>query len=401
MTAIRGEYNGKVNKLSTLVKHVLRKLSGTWETLFTFIDTLIGLGYKHWLIGLTACVAAFVVTFFTQVPLTLACCRVETFAGSFFILSTIIVVVFSFLFGFFVIFIALIGGHGEVFLCRTLFEPDFNVLRKLLDNPGIIYANAPTNGIFQEFLITPDGSSFSNISLPIVLNECHRNRSTYEVFQIERLLDLSSELKSDSYRQLVSSIDEIEATPSSFASLTMKSQLIIDDMLRNVNANFTNHQAELSQISPESELSHFIDQLQRVSVQIVEFSTVSRMTALTSTAKRIQLTILQPLETLKNEVVFHLTALELHMNPWIFQLKKTRESLSQTQDFLNAKAFGKVCANYSESFRERLKLSLEVFKNETLRSFSENLGCRPLYDVFNGLRWLICGHIVESINGEL
>lgn len=83
MTAIRGEYNGKVNKLSTLVKHVLRKLSGTWETLFTFIDTLIGLGYKHWLIGLTACVAAFVVTFFTQVPLTLACCRVETFAGSF------------------------------------------------------------------------------------------------------------------------------------------------------------------------------------------------------------------------------------------------------------------------------------------------------------------------------
>lgn len=257
------------------------------------------------------------------------------------------------------------------------------------------------NGIFQEFLLTHDGVHFSNVSLPSVLNECRCNQSTYEVFHIDRLLNLSSGLNFDNYRQLAESINEIEATSSSFSSMTMKSQSVIENMLRNVNASFTSYQSELSQVSPENELGHFIEQLQRVSLQILDFSTVSRMAALTSTAKRIQQTILQPLETLKNEVIFHLTALELHMNPWIVQLRRTRENLSQTQDYLNAKAFGNACANYSENYRERLKLSLEDFREKANVILTENLGCQPLYDVFNGLRWLICGHIVESISGEI
>lgn len=400
LTKIRDQLNEKVNKFSVLAQHVLGRISSIWETVFSIMQTLIDMGYRNWMIGLTACVAGLVVTLFIQIPLSLSYCHVETFASSTFILSTVVIVVFSFLLGFFVIFAALVGGHGEVFICRMLFEPDFNVLRKLFDNPGIIYANAPTSGIFQELLVAADGVQFSNVSLPIVLNECRRNQSTYEVFQIDRLLNLSHELNYENYQKLAESINGIEATANAFSSLTVKSQSIIGNLLRNVNASFTTYQIELSQISPENELSHFIDQMQRVSLQILDFSTVSRMAALTSTAKRIQSTILQPLEALKNEVVFHLTALELHMNPWVVQLKKTRENLSQTQDFLNSKAFGEVCANYSENFRERLRLSLEVYKNETNVSLHENFGCKPIYDVFNGLRWLICGHIVDSINGQ-
>lgn len=41
------------------------------------------------------------------------------------------------------------------------------------------------------------------------------------------------------------------------------------------------------------------------------------MSTLGSRARRIQATMLQPLDILKGEVIYHLTALELQIEPWM------------------------------------------------------------------------------------
>lgn len=403
LTKMRDELNSNVNKLSSVVKSLTDKIGKIWAILNPTIESFTNFGYFFWLVVLTACASTIVVTLFLLVPLSCSCCHVDNFASVTFVMASVVIVIFSVFLGFFIIAVALIGGNGEIFACRVLFEtPHFTVLSKVFDNPGIIYENPPVNGIFHEILISSEQSDFhfANTSLPTVLNECEKDQSTYFVFQFEKMLNLSYGLDFKNFHSIVNSINNIEASSKSFSTLTRKTQCILDELLNDINSSFTSYQSEISRISPDKEMSHFIDQMQRVSIQIVDSSTKSRMATLTATAKRIQTTILQPLELLKNEVVFHLTALELHMNPWIVQLKTLKKNLNHTQNYLNDKDFAGICARYSESFRERLRLSLENFKNETLSTLEHGVGCRPLFDVFNGIRWFICGHIINSINGE-
>lgn len=40
-----------------------------------------------------------------------------------------------------------------------------------------------------------------------------------------------------------------------------------------------------------------------------------------------------------------------------------------------------------------------MFKTEMFENVNENMSCRPLFDIFHGIRLLFCGHIVENISG--
>lgn len=47
--------------------------------------------------------------------------------------------------------VMLIGGHGEVFICRPLYDqPDYKSLSELIDDPGVIYPHG--GGLFKNLL---------------------------------------------------------------------------------------------------------------------------------------------------------------------------------------------------------------------------------------------------------
>lgn len=60
----------------------------------------------------------------------------------------------------------------------------------------------------------------------------------------------------------------LRAPASPFISFTSKLQIILEDMLLDSQINLTINRMEISQISPEKEMIQFIDQMQRVSVQV-------------------------------------------------------------------------------------------------------------------------------------
>lgn len=49
-------------------------------------------------------------------------------------------------------------------------------------------------------------------------------------------------------------------------------------------------------------------------------ATSSRMGTLGSRARRLQASVMQPLDQVRNEIVYHLTALELLKEPWASQV---------------------------------------------------------------------------------
>lgn len=87
-------------------------------------------------------------------------------------------------------------------------------------------------------------------------------------------------------------------------------------------------------------------------LQIQDVATSSRMTTLGSRSKRLQASILQPLEQLQNEILYHLTALELQKDPWAKQVNQTLNHLRNIQEYLE-KTAGEICDNQTRIYTER------------------------------------------------
>ncbi|KAL7022683.1 hypothetical protein ACKWTF_012345 [Chironomus riparius] len=401
ISIMRSGLNETIQRLSSVVKNVLDRIGAVWQKVLPIMDNFNEAGYISWLIGLITCTSTLVVTLFLIVPLSCSCCHVDNIAGITFQMSACILSIFCTFLGFFTIFEVLIGGHGEVFVCRALYEkPEYFVIGRLFDNPGIMYDQAPTNGILTNLLVSSEHNlkQFSNVSLKTALTECEMNKSAYNVFQIDNLLDLKNTLNFKNYPDLVRSINNIKAHESQFISLTERIQYFLSELYHESNFNFTSFRLDIQQISPEKEMTNFIDQMQRVSLQINDASTANRMATLASVAIRIQKNMLIPLEILKNDIIFEVTALELQIKPWMEKIKEIETSYNQTQVFLNQNA-QEICANFSEGFRNRLRMNLESFKDENLEKLNTDYGCQSLFDVFDGIRLLTCGHIIEPING--
>lgn len=109
--------------------------------------------------------------------------------------------------------------------------------------------------------------------------------------------------------------------------------------------------------------------------------------------------VLQPLERLRNEILFELTALELQKEPWIEMLNQSLSHLKTTQFFINSDS-ADICYNRSTLFKEKLKNHLIENQRNILNALNDRLApCRPLFDIFDANRHLLCYHIVGSMNG--
>lgn len=87
-------------------------------------------------------------------------------------------------------------------------------------------------------------------------------------------------------------------------------------------------------------------------IQIQEVATSSRMSTLGNRARRLQSTTLQPMEQIRNDILFHLTALQLQKEPWAEMVNQSLIHLRTTQYFLNQDS-ADICLNRSVSFKTR------------------------------------------------
>lgn len=78
------------------------------------------------------------------------------------------------------------------------------------------------------------------------------------------------------------------------------------------------------------------------------------MTTLGSRARRLQTNYMQPLEQLRSDVIYHLTALELQRNPWQQQINQTLLHLKTIKFFMNEQA-KEICYNRSQIYINRLE----------------------------------------------
>lgn len=76
------------------------------------------------------------------------------------------------------------------------------------------------------------------------------------------------------------------------------------------------------------------------------------MSTLGNRARRLQTNVLQPLERLRTEIQFDLTALQLQKEPWTDMVNQSLSYLKTTQFFIN-KDSANICYNKSIEFKFR------------------------------------------------
>lgn len=76
------------------------------------------------------------------------------------------------------------------------------------------------------------------------------------------------------------------------------------------------------------------------------------MSTLGNRARRLQANILQPLERLRSEIQFELTALQLQKEPWTDMVNQSLTHLKTTQFFINQDS-AEICSNKTMAFKLR------------------------------------------------
>ncbi|KAJ6647515.1 Prominin-1 [Pseudolycoriella hygida] len=403
LTTMKDATMASTNALSFSIREIIDRIDKTWTISLPVLDDFEEMSRSLWSLSLLVAVIIIIITATLLAGLAYGCAHSEHRARLTYVIAATTMSLACIGLGMFSVFVMLLGGHGEVFLCRPLYDsPDYSVLTKLLDRPGLVYQNGTKNGIIGDIL-KPSGMAWNtttyNATLGNVLKRCENNQSSYSVFGIERLMNLTDVTELKKYPRLENAIDKLSITAQSFSSYTDNLQRVLEYMYVSSNVDLPSHRADLSTSTPERDLSTFIDQIQRVSLQIQDVATSSRMTTLSTRARRLQTSIFQPLEKTKNDIIYHLTALELQRVPWLTQVNQSLQNLKTAQFFMSQKA-NEICIAKTRDFKERLKKHFKLNKHHLLSMLNEKVAtCRPFFDIFNANRMLLCHHAMSPLNG--
>ncbi|BFG05642.1 uncharacterized protein DMAD_04334 [Drosophila madeirensis] len=400
LSSIRHRTTANAQQLTSAINVVLKRLEGTWPSMQPAYNELKEWADMYWSMGWIAAMVIIWVMLFMLMSYCCFLCESNTKSGVVFFVAVLIICLASIALTFYGIFSLAVGGNTEVFLCRSLYDKDYDMLGKLFDKPGYVYAREPQTGIIGE-LLRPAGVNRSvvNVSLGSALRGCEQNQASYNVFQLDAFVNTTKIADLKQFPKVSTAIDAISVSGRTLLSLTQSVQNILENMLQTSSFNLTTYRSSVGAPTPEKDLATFIDQMQRVALQIQDVATSSRMTTLGSRSKRLQASILQPLENLQNEILYHLTALELQRDPWAKQVNQTLNHLKSIQGYLENKA-GEICHNMTRLYTDRLK----AYLTSSRATMESQLGdtttkCRPFYDTFDASRTFLCRNMVDFVNG--
>lgn len=221
------------NRLTRAVDSFIEHVDIGWQSVAPHFDHVQEKSHVLWGLGLNASLTALVTTLVIYGAYWLGISNEERASKVTFVLGVILISVASMGMAAYTTFIMLIGAHGDLFVCRPLYDaPNYPMFSHLFDKPGSIYVNETVDGIICELLRPENDSTFTdamviNTTLATAINRCERGDSTYDVFQIERLLNVSKITDLEEYDELNEAIEVRYALITEFCNINNDLEIIV------------------------------------------------------------------------------------------------------------------------------------------------------------------------------
>lgn len=102
----------------------------------------------------------------------------------------------------------------------------------------------------------------------LISSGCELNEPSYNVFQLDAFVNTTAISNLKQFPKVTQAIDSIDVSERTLLSLTQTIQNILESMLQTSSFNLTTYRATIGSPTPEKDLATFIDQMQRVALQV-------------------------------------------------------------------------------------------------------------------------------------
>lgn len=170
LASIRHRTTANAQQLTSTINGLLERLQRTWPALEPSYAELKDWADAYWSVGWIAAMLIVWVLLFLLMSYCCFLCEANTKSGVVFFVAVMIICLGSICLSVYGVISLAVGGNTEVFLCRSLEADNYDMLGKLFDKPGYVYAKEPQTGIIGE-LMRPSGVNRSvvNVSLGTAL----------------------------------------------------------------------------------------------------------------------------------------------------------------------------------------------------------------------------------------
>ncbi|XP_069704773.1 prominin-1-A [Periplaneta americana] len=360
------------------------------------VDALEGIEEWRWLTGLGAALLVLLVWLLLVSGLSCGCCGSPRRAATTLLVSLVLVSLLSVVLWGVALSALLVGGHGEVFVCRPLYdEPQYSALTRLVDHPGVLFQHR--GGFFSNLLY---GNATLDVPVRDVLHRaCKDNSSTYTAFRLQQVLDVDTATDHRRWDALHSELRGLQVDLSDLQLLTPDLQRHLQALLHATAVNLTRHRIQITGQVTGKDLSSFADQMTSVANQITDRATLSRLDTLATSTRQLVATHVQPLEQRKEDLVYQLTALEMQMMPLQRQVNQSLSHLKTIQYFINNQG-SNIAYEKSANYTDRIVSYLDQYRAHVLNATQHGVApCRPVWDLYHNMRLLFCRHGMDPLNG--
>ncbi|CAL7945606.1 unnamed protein product [Xylocopa violacea] len=281
-----------------------------------------------------------------------------------------------------VVFIAMLvlSSHTEMLICRPLHDPNYNTIEAILET--------------RVFL----GKKLS-VSLKDMFEKCQRNEPAYPAFGLGntmKLEQLAAYWTWSSFPRMILRF-KVELKTLKIFTPNLKRQLY--NLLYACGLNLTEHRLMIQGRILSKDLEALSDQLDKVSQQMNDRVTARSLETMVADMEDLNLKRIRPLMKLQDTLLYKLAALELQVHPLQRQVNQSLSHLKTIQYYIDNQG-DNIAQMKTKLYVDRLTNYLDQWRTYVLTEMGSGLTkCRPLWDVIEGIKLLVCNHFLGNLSG--
>ncbi|XP_060822585.1 prominin-1-A [Bombus pascuorum] len=274
----------------------------------------------------------------------------------------------------------MLSSHTEMLICRPLHDPNYSTMQAILET--------------RIFL----GKRLS-VSLKDLFEKCRENEPAYPAFGLgstTKLEQLTAYWTWSSFTRIILKI-KVELKTLKIFTPYLRQQL--HNLLYACGLNLTEHRIMIQGRILNKDLEAMSDQLDKVTEQMSDRLTARSLETIVINMQDLTLRRVKPLMKLQDALLYKLAALELQVQPLRQQVNQSLTNLKTIQYYIDNQG-DKIAQMKTKLYTDRLANYLDQWRFHVLSEMGNGVAkCRPLWDVVEGIKLLLCSHFLGNLSG--
>ncbi|XP_044592145.1 prominin-1-A isoform X4 [Cotesia glomerata] len=381
LSLIRGRLFDETRNLESSNSHFNRKIESIKKYIHRdVVPYILEFEETRWLSGIATVILVFFVWILLVSALICRCTssdnkiRTTLLCGSFF--NCII----SILLWLIMILMIFISTHTELILCRAL-EGDRN------------YKTLETIIESKHFLGKP-----LEMSLKDFIEKCEENEGVYPTYLLDNQKKLEEITDYWKWSGLTEVLSVLKADLKGLKILTSSFEGKLDSLMFACEANLTSYRTIVRGSVVSRDIIALSEQIFNIARQINDRRASRELEAIGTSMRSLMIKKVKPLALIQDTIVDQLITLDIKLQPYQQRLNDTFVHLKSVQYYIDVQ--GEFFAQLkTKHYVERLNNYLDQWRKHVLTEMKFGIAkCRPLYNILQGFKILICQDILGPLD---